>query len=55
MYEVKYDLTVHIRGTVFTDAEPDICDDLLDYVFPDGWEGEILGVSGEYEATECED
>jgi hypothetical protein len=41
MYEVRYDVYVHIRGAVEMEEELQYDGDLLDYIFPDGWEGEI--------------
>lgn len=41
MYEVRYDVYVHIRGAVEMDEELQCDLALLDYIFPDGWEGEI--------------
>lgn len=51
MFEVDFDLRVHIVGTVYVDDEPARVDDLLDAIFPDGWEGEILGISGDMDVT----
>lgn len=56
MYETDFDLNIHIRGTVWPDDRPTSVDDLLDVIFPDGWEGEILGVTGDmFVADEEED
>jgi len=55
MYEVDYDLTIHISGTVWQDDHPSSVDDLLDTIFPDGWEGEILGVKGDMVITSDDD
>lgn len=41
--QIDFNVYVHIRGSV--EAESDSEADLLDAIFPDGWEGEVLGVS----------
>lgn len=55
MYEVDFDLSIHVRSTVWLDDEPSSIDDLLDYIFPDGWEGENLGVTGDMDVTSEEE
>ena len=40
-----FDVFVHICGTVDTDEEIESEDDLVDFIFPDGYEGEIWGIS----------
>ena len=54
MYEVDFDLTIHIRGTVYPDDEPSTEYDLLDSIFPDGWEGEILDARGTFDVGDEE-
>lgn len=39
---IEFDVYVHIRGIV--EAESDDEADLLDAIFPDGWEGEVDSV-----------
>ena len=43
--DYEFDLYIHIHGTI--DAESDSDSDMIDAIFPDGYEGEILGVAGE--------
>lgn len=45
MKTVDFDLYVHITGTVEVEKVLRSPDDLLDAIFPDGWEGEVMGVS----------
>ena len=47
MSTVRFDLYVHIGGEVDVDDKPDTPNDLLDAIFPDGWEGEV------YDVTTC--
>lgn len=56
MYDVDFDLTIHIRGTVYNvEEKPESADELLGYIFPDGWEGEILGAQGDVEVINDEE
>ena len=41
--KIDFDVYVHIKGSV--EAESAREDDLLDAIFPGGWEGEVWGVS----------
>ena len=43
MKEYDVNVYVHIRGVVM--AESDDESDILEALFPDGWEGEVEGVS----------
>lgn len=45
MKTVDFDLYVHITGTAEVEETPESPDDLLNAIFPDGWEGEVMGVS----------
>ena len=48
MYDVDFDLKIHIRGTVYClEEKPESEEALLNEIFPDGWEGEVLGVEGD--------
>lgn len=44
MKSVEFSLYVHIIGTVDVDEAPNDPNDLLDSIFPDGWEGEVADV-----------
>ena len=58
MFEVSFNFTVHIVGTVYTDEKPSDdngVNELLDAVFPGGWEGEVFDVGGEYTVETSED
>lgn len=43
--EVRYNLYIHIGGVVDVDDFPQSPEDLLDAIFPDGWDGEIYDVT----------
>lgn len=45
MFEVDYDVWIHIRGFDVLDFEPDCPDDLTEYLFSDECDGEILDVT----------
>lgn len=45
MKTVDFDVYVHIAGSVEVEETPDTPDDLLDAIFPDGWEGEVMDVT----------
>ena len=42
---VEFDMFVHIVGEVEVDEAPNVPGDLLGAVFPDGFQGELLGVT----------
>lgn len=43
MKEIEYDIYIHMVGTV--EAESESHGDLIDAIFPDGYEGVIDGIS----------
>ncbi|MCI8837519.1 MAG: hypothetical protein HFG74_05585 [Hungatella sp.] len=43
MKEIEFDIYIHMTGTV--EAESDSADNLLDAIFPDGYEGVADGIS----------
>ena len=45
MVRVEFDMFVHIAGEVEMDKAPAVPADLVDAVFPDGFQGELLGVT----------
>lgn len=53
--EIYYDLYVHITGTVEVDEYNGNPDELIEEIFPDGWEGEIHGVEGDIDMTDLDD
>ena len=55
MYEVEFDMTFHIVGTVVMDYEPECDSDIIDAVFPNGWEGELWGCNGYWQVMNDDD
>ena len=43
MYEVEFSLWVHVRGTTELDFKPESPDDLVDHIFSDECNCEIMG------------
>ncbi len=45
MMRVEFDMFVHIVGEVEVDKAPNVPGDLLGAIFPEGFEGEVLGAT----------
>lgn len=44
MYEVEYNLYIHVQGIAELDFKPETPDDMTDYIFSDECDCEIFGI-----------